>query len=344
MYMDSEKKDQRKNGCCCNNEKEIDNERCCGGGCADTKEDACCQEKETSCEKFEGGVMQRDEFKLRICVVLFHAMSKKVCVARCSHVGGSFYKKYGPWDLFGGHMKLDDISPEEALRREVKEESGQEIENIFCLGAVPFGGYGKVENRILLGYTAECTSENIILSNEYSEFRWESVEAILSNEEYKPWIKEFVRKAQMVREVRTALYGWKQCAADFENYKKGQMNVGKEYATRAIEGFVTALLPVSDNFHTSTDHIPEDQKSGAWVQGILYIQQQLDAILSESGIEVINVQEGDIFNPSEHEAVSAQENREEGDKHSKKQIIVKVIQKGYRYDGKILRPARVSVK
>lgn len=342
----NEKKEQCVGECCHEKEQNAVNGgegRCCGGNCSG--EGICCKEGKESNEKLENGMMQRDAFEIRVCAVLFHKTTKKVCVARVAFTKGRFYTKYGPWDLFGGHVKTTDASPEDALRREVLEESGQEIGDGVALGAFPFGGYGNSEQRILIGYAVECDSEDIVLSREHSEFRWESVDTLLASDEYKPWMKDLVQRAHRMRESFSALNGWKQCAADFENYKKSQMNLGKEYAARAIENFVGELLPVSDNFHASTDHIPEDQKSGAWVQGILYIQQQLDTLLTEIGAEVIATKKGDVFDPSVHEAMGTGENEAlEKTEESETHTIVKVIQKGYRYGGKVIRPARVTVQ
>lgn len=154
------------------------------------------------------------------------------------------------------------------------------------------------------------------------------------------------------------LEGWKRCQAEFENYKKSKMNVERDMAGRAVEDFAYRLLPVLDNFHASTDHIPEDQKEGAWVQGIMYIQKQLEQVLNEMGVVEIEAKEGDRFNPSLHEAVQGTENgepkagnEEEEDKEDleKEEVlpesekIQKVLVRGYKRGERVIRPARVIV-
>ena len=75
------------------------------------------------------------------------------------------------------------------------------------------------------------------------------------------------------------LNNWKRAVADFENYKKRQAESQKDLLRFSLEGIIMQILPVLDNFHASTDHIPEDQKSNAWVVGIMHIQKQLEDLL-----------------------------------------------------------------
>ena len=59
--------------------------------------------------------------------------------------------------------------------------------------------------------------------------------------------------------------------------------------------------------------------------------------LIEEGLEEIYAQ-GERFNPEYHEAVSVEETDAERDGR-----VVDVWQKGYRLDGRLLRPSRVKV-
>jgi molecular chaperone GrpE len=105
-------------------------------------------------------------------------------------------------------------------------------------------------------------------------------------------------------------------------------------------------LPVLDNFHASTDHVPEDQKDGAWVTGIMHIQKQLEDTLKELGAEEISVQIGDELDPEKHEAIEDTERgvQDEDDKNRQDDgKIEKIVQKGYMFGGRVIRPARVIV-
>ena len=103
------------------------------------------------------------------------------------------------------------------------------------------------------------------------------------------------------------LDGWKRCQADFENYKKRQAESQKDLIRYSTQNIVLQILPVIDNFHASTDHIPEDQKTNSWVVGIMHIQKQLETVLTDNGVEEISVKVGDSFDPAMHEAIEDME-------------------------------------
>jgi molecular chaperone GrpE len=130
------------------------------------------------------------------------------------------------------------------------------------------------------------------------------------------------------------LDSWKRCQADFENYKKDQAKYQEELRKYAKMDAMEQILPVLDNFEASLAHVPDDKKANKWVEGIVYIKRQLEDVLKNNDIEEIAVKAGDKFNPEIHEAVG-------GD--GKKQKVGKVIQKGYRLNGRILRASRVEV-
>lgn len=140
------------------------------------------------------------------------------------------------------------------------------------------------------------------------------------------------------------LDGWKRTQADFENYKKMQAESQKDLAKYATQNVILQIIPVLDNFHMATDHIPEDQKTGGWVTGIMYIQKQLEQVLSENGVEEINPGLGTNFDPVMHEAIEDKECLHcEGEKKFENKIK-KVMMKGYKIGEKVIRAARVVVE
>lgn len=137
--------------------------------------------------------------------------------------------------------------------------------------------------------------------------------------------------------------------ADFDNYKKRQQESQKELSGYLIEKLILDIVPVLDNFRSATMHVPPEQKDSPWVVGIQYIEKQLEDVVKSNGVEVIEVKEGDAFDPTIHEAVSSeaknQELRIENQDEAKEEThtIVKVLQKGFRLGGKVIRPAKVTV-
>ncbi len=136
------------------------------------------------------------------------------------------------------------------------------------------------------------------------------------------------------------LNNWKRAAADLANYKKDEMERAGLLAGYAKAGIVFSILPVIDSFYLALNHIPEEIKSGAWMQGFLQIQKQIEEFLKKEGIEQIEVMDKP-FDPNTMEAIAASnessgEPREEG-------VVIEEVQKGYMMEGKVLRPAKVRI-
>ena len=66
------------------------------------------------------------------------------------------------------------------------------------------------------------------------------------------------------------------------------------------------------------------------------MHSELIAVLERNGVEPFDP-EGDAFDPTEHEALSVR--RRTGEPG----IVLDVVEKGYRANGTVLRPARVVV-
>lgn len=137
------------------------------------------------------------------------------------------------------------------------------------------------------------------------------------------------------------LEDWKRTQAEFENYKKRQAASEKELRGYLIEKLVLDIIPVLDNFRSATMHVPAEQKESPWVVGIQYIEKQLESVLTDNGMETIEVKEGEEFDPKLHESISVEEG---GEGSGKKHIVAKVLQKGYKFGNRVIRPAKVTIK
>ncbi len=72
-------------------------------------------------------------------------------------------------------------------------------------------------------------------------------------------------------------------------------------------------------------------------EGVRLVHSELIAVLERHGVQQFDPR-GERFDPSEHEALSMrQENGAESG------LVVDVVEKGYRANGTVLRPARVVV-
>jgi molecular chaperone GrpE len=120
--------------------------------------------------------------------------------------------------------------------------------------------------------------------------------------------------------------------ADFENYRKRVDREARSAEARGRAALARDLLSVVDNLERALaaaspqeDHLAE---------GVRLVHSELAAVLANSGIESFSP-EGEQFDPSAHEAMLTKPGRE-GE-------VVEVLQKGYRLNGQVLRPARVAV-
>jgi molecular chaperone GrpE len=121
--------------------------------------------------------------------------------------------------------------------------------------------------------------------------------------------------------------------ADFENYRKRAAREAAAAGERAKSGLVRELLPIVDNLERALASAEAGEQHLA--EGVRLVHAELIAVLERNGVEQFNPS-GDRFDPSEHEALSVREDGEPG-------LVLDVVEKGYRANGTVLRPARVVV-
>ena len=111
-----------------------------------------------------------------------HDSSRKILLVKRSETADYLP---GIWEDMGGRIKQFE-EPEDALRREVREETGLEIEILKPL-AVFHDYYGErsAENEMLIiTYWCKARSDPVVLSEEHSAYRWVSPEEALELAEH----------------------------------------------------------------------------------------------------------------------------------------------------------------
>ena len=121
--------------------------------------------------------------------------------------------------------------------------------------------------------------------------------------------------------------------ADFENYRKRAVREAAAAGERARSGLVRELLPVVDNLERALASAEDGEQHLA--EGVRLVHSELIAVLERNGIQQFDPA-GDKFDPSEHEALSVRDDGDPG-------VVLEVVEKGYRSNGNVLRPARVVV-
>jgi molecular chaperone GrpE len=160
-----------------------------------------------------------------------------------------------------------------------------------------------------------------------------------ANEEERLAEKEEIEKedplARAQRERDEYLDLARRAQADFENYRKRAAREAASAGERARSGLVRELLPVVDNLERALASANPDEQHLA--EGVRLVHSELIAVLERNGVEQFDPR-GDRFDPTEHEALSMRQ--EDG---AESGLVLDVVEKGYRANGNILRPARVVV-
>jgi molecular chaperone GrpE len=127
----------------------------------------------------------------------------------------------------------------------------------------------------------------------------------------------------------------RRAQADFENYRKRAAKEAAAAGERARGGLVRELLPVVDNLERALASAQQNEQHLA--EGVRLVHSELIAVLERNGVEQFDPK-GESFDPTVHEALSTRS--EDG---ADPGMVLDVIEKGYKANGTVLRPARVVV-
>lgn len=123
--------------------------------------------------------------------------------------------------------------------------------------------------------------------------------------------------------------------AEFDNFRKRTTKEKQSMYGEGVKDSVMKILPVIDNFERALMH--QEDKEDTLYTGIDMIFKQLIAVLDELGVKEIDCVDKE-FDPNLHYAVA-----KESVDDLEENIIIDVLQKGYVYKEKLLRPAMVKV-
>ncbi|MBI2684505.1 MAG: nucleotide exchange factor GrpE [Actinobacteria bacterium] len=122
--------------------------------------------------------------------------------------------------------------------------------------------------------------------------------------------------------------------AEFDNYRRRAERDRVALQRAGVRDIVVDLLPVMDNLERALAAASPDD---GLVSGVEMVRGQLAALLSGRGVSEIEAAERP-FDPTFHEAIAQvpSEAHAEG-------TVMAVMEKGYRHDEVVVRPARVVV-
>lgn len=157
-------------------------------------------------------------------------------------------------------------------------------------------------------------------------------EIILSLKEKVDELKKDLKKKE--DEASEYLSLAQRLKAEFENYRKRTDKEKNELMYLGQEKIILKVLPVIDNFERALNNNGDDK---SLKEGVELIYKQFKDILEKTGVREIRAL-GEIFDPYKHHAVM-----QEQSKGKKENEIIEVLQKGYTFNDKVIRPSMVKV-
>jgi len=125
--------------------------------------------------------------------------------------------------------------------------------------------------------------------------------------------------------------------AEMDNFKKRVQREKEEQARYAAEKVLGDLLPTLDNLDLAIQYGSQAAECQNMMIGVEMTRTMLLDALKKHGLVPVG-EAGQEFDPNDHEAVGQEASDSVAPGH-----IVRVMQKGYRLNEHLLRPARVIV-
>ena len=152
----------------------------------------------------------------------------------------------------------------------------------------------------------------------------------MSEETTEQVVEEVVEPGQEADPVATLTSDLQRLQAEYANYKKRVERDRAVAHESAVGTVLTELLALLDDVDRAEAH-------GELSGGFKAVADQLNSITSRIGLEKYGT-EGEVFDPQIHEALMHDESADVA-----VPTASKILQPGYKYKERILRPARVAV-
>jgi molecular chaperone GrpE len=171
-------------------------------------------------------------------------------------------------------------------------------------------------------------------SNEHSEAKSTDEQASNSENEVEKMKTNLVEKEKEAAEAQDK---YLRALAELDNYKKFAAREKADLIKFGNENIIKDIIPILDNLDRALDHAEKTPGKESFIEGFRIIQGQILSCLEKYGVTKIE-SVGQDFDPNIHEAIQMVESPEyESNK------VVEEFQRGYLLNGRLLKPAKVSV-
>src|SRR5207247_9811278 len=146
------------------------------------------------------------------------------------------------------------------------------------------------------------------------------------------------QEVELLKKERDGLYDrLLRKQAEFENYRKRIDREKSEFMQFASADLMKELLNALDSFELALKNAAKQSGGQNILRGFELIYKQIEDTLARFGLKPIEAK-GKKFDPHYHQAVSTQAS----DK-MEENTVIEEMRKGYTLNGRLLRPAMVSV-
>ena len=137
-----------------------------------------------------------------------------------------------------------------------------------------------------------------------------------------------------LHEARDASLRAQADAVNAQRRAEGEVDKARKFA---LERFVGEMLPVVDNLERALTAADESDTPKAIIEGVALTLKSLVDALAKNGVDSIDPV-GEPYDPQTAQAMSMVENPD-----VEPNTVTAVMQKGYRLNGRLIRPAMVMV-
>jgi len=167
-----------------------------------------------------------------------------------------------------------------------------------------------------------------------------SEEKTKKQEEVKS-VNEITELEAIQRERDKYISDFQKARAELINYKKEEEERLRGVIQFSNERIIKELITVLDSFDLaiqSLENTSQSEEKDKYLKGIYLIRNQLEDLMKKEGLEEIKVEKGTKPDLNQEEIISEVETST-----IPAGMIAEVFQKGYRFNGKLIRPVRVAV-
>lgn len=157
------------------------------------------------------------------------------------------------------------------------------------------------------------------------------------HEKHEEYVKQIEKLELALKEEQAKSM---RIQAEMLNFKKRKEDEVASFYKYCNEDLIEELLPVIDNFERAIQmDVSEDASDEVkrFLEGFKMIYGNLVSILNKEEVKEIEAS-GIEFDPNYHQAVLT-----EHDETKPSGVVLEVLQKGYTYKDKVIRPAMVKV-